>query len=187
MKKICLLSTLLLFVASCKTFKGSLENHEEISLKGKKGMVVIAQGQREIELTFKSKKKAELEIDGKKIEFKFNNDLKIPANGNFKVSASHWNQNYDLVGNSETVVAVGPLSHAFESCVERIPYTVCDSRGVCHVVYQDHHGTRHAEFREETTSQLIEIDLEKNGIDQAKLTGNNVSKQRLYEYVGPCR
>lgn len=187
MKKICLLSTLLLFIVSCKSFNGNLENHEDISFKTKKGLVVIHQGEREVELTFKSKKKAELEIAGKKVEFKFSSDLKIPANGNFVVKAANWNQDYDLVGNSLTNISVGPLSHEYESCIERMPYTICDRGGVCRVVYQDYHGRRYAEFRVETTSQNIEIDLEKNGIDHAKLTGRNVNFERRYEYIGPCR
>lgn len=186
MKKICLLSSLLLFVVSCKTFKGHLVNNEDLILKAKKGSVTISGGERNIELTFKSKKKAELEIAGKTIEFKFSKDLKIPSNGQFEVKAKDWNQNYDLIGNSKTVVSVGPLSHDFESCVERIPYTVCDGK-TCHVVYQDHYGTRHVEFRVETTVQDIEIELEKEGVDHATLTGANSRAERIYEYAGPCR
>lgn len=187
MKKVVLFLSLAIALVSCKTFNGTLSNTEDLVLNAKKGTVKLAAGERKIKITFKSKKKAELEVAGKKIDLKFSNDLNIPDNGNFKILSKNWNQNYDMVGASQTSVAIGPLSHDFESCVERIPHTVCDRNGVCHVVYSDFHGTRQVEYRLKTTTQSLEIDLERDGQFFGKMNGDNARAERMYEYIGVCR
>ncbi len=186
MKKLAMLLLPLLLLGSCKTFRGQFVTHEDITLNSGKKNISIEVGQRDVKVNFKSKKKAELEIDGNKIELKFDSKLKIPSNGDFKVLASNWNQEYDLVGTSKVEVTSGPLSHDFESCVERIPYTVCNGRS-CHVVYRDFYGQRHVEYRLRTTTQNITMNLVKQDHEYAGFAGYNSSSERMYEFVGMCR
>ncbi|EQC44038.1 hypothetical protein [Bacteriovorax sp. Seq25_V] len=186
MRKSILLLLPLLLLGSCKTFRGQFTTHEDITLNTGKKKVTIEVGQREVKINFKSKKKAELEIDGHKVDLKFDSKLKIPSNGDFKVKASDWNQVYDLVGTSKVEVTSGPLSHDFESCVERVPYTVCNGRS-CHIVYRDFYGQRHVEYRLRTTTQNIVMNLVAEDHGHAEFSGYNSSSERVYEYYGNCR
>lgn len=129
MKKLLLpiVSGAVLFLASCKQeFSGTIDILSQISLKSTKGEnVLINPGYKSSTIKFTGKKKFEIHLDGKKFEFKTEQNLKkINAGDSLNLPAGSNGQAYHLYAKYNVSTSSSGLIRSVESC----SYTVTEKR-----------------------------------------------------------
>lgn len=202
-----------LSLTACNELSGTLTLKETLNVVDKKGRAVSVpkgnfasefeydQDDREIKLEIK-------DIDGKKdVDLK----LRVPAgtqvpthNGLFSLSGAEVGQNFNLQGELDTDVEVGPRTSGSESCTyterdyvcDRVCYERVDRNGKKYrdcqkeCGYQDvtHYGSREVEYHYVTTTVSVEAeltDLKDNGV-LGELSVARSGSEIIYDYYGSC-
>lgn len=129
MKKLLLpiVSSALLLLVSCKQeFSGTVDILSQIQLRSTKGEnVLINPGYKSSKIKFTGKKKFELHLDGKKFEFKTEQNLKkINAGDSLNLPAGSNGQSYHLNAKYDVSTSSSGLIRSVESC----SYSVTEQR-----------------------------------------------------------
>ncbi len=175
-KKVLLSCIGLFALAACKpTFEGTLDVREELTLKTKKETLIVSPGLNAAKLTLRSKTEAKLEIS---VEGTHNNvsalfkipTKDIPDNGTFKILAKDVKQAYDIEGEIATAVEISDYIYSQRTCQRRvfIGYHCAPKPNggeVCYAVYDYINGWERIRYRNEMTTQNLELGLFKENTE----------------------
>ncbi|MCO4794851.1 MAG: hypothetical protein KC493_14120 [Bacteriovoracaceae bacterium] len=191
MNRISLLLLALLLV-SCETINGNFQVSEMITLEKGSDNVSIPAGNYKASLRVTTKK-VKLDLgDGNKYKFKIDPDAIPRRNGNVFFSASEVGQPYDVSTTVSSDVSESDSRAGRETCSYREAYQVCypdrQGRTRCHTEYRTVNGYRRVQYRVRTIDKSLLINLFSPGTEMAKasFSGRDISKSRIYEYVGQC-
>ena len=106
------------------------------------------------------------------LEYKIPKDFKPPKNGSFTLSAADTGLNYDIVGESDTIVSKGEEVSGVEDCHGNYGGT----------------GRRIVRYYQETTNSAVSInfDVMAASYTVGVFEGSGTTSRRVYTYRGSC-
>ncbi len=208
MKKILLLSSLMMVLVSCKEISGTFLVNQDFSANVNKKCgwnpfgscdpnkkLQIPAGNYNAVIDFGSK--TEIKIEMKANAFKETitllrpKNFEFPTNGDFVLTSVQVNQSFDVKGNVQTTVSESPLQRGNESCTYMAPVWVCshDSYGrpYCHYENQSVWGYRFVEYYNRNTTRELSADLMQSQRSLARFTGARTDSEKIYTYTSICR
>lgn len=176
-----------LTLVSCKSFNGNLETVSDVTLKTKKGEVLLPAGEYTAKVKFTSKRKATFYVNGEKLKVKFTKGFELPESGDFCINKADWNQDFKACGSKDETISYGELRSTTEFCEMTFPVPYCSYRGRCGVRYEIVQGTRFVDYRIKTIKEGVSVNLTNENGDLGTFDATNTRTQRIYEYQGACR
>ncbi|OIQ17146.1 MAG: hypothetical protein BM556_13110 [Bacteriovorax sp. MedPE-SWde] len=190
MKKLLFVMTTIITLASCKSFKGTLESTSKLTFNDKKNSVTVPAGTHSLKISFSSKRKGKFEVMGKKIKFKLAKNIKLPSEGEFCLKENQWDQSFEACGGIVNNTTYGPLRHDWESCTYQVARQVCEGGGRnrrCWTVYDTYNGQRLVEYRMKHTVEDLSLTLFDRGLDAGSYSARNNYHDKVYQHQGSCR
>lgn len=207
MKKAIGLLLVSIIASSCITLDGNLDVKETLTAKKKAGflnlktkIITINPGLYKAELKVNNQNNFSLKLESG--EDKINlpiiskEDVKIPANGDFKVASAQIEQPFDVAGSITTDITYSDRFREMESCTitreERQCRRICEANRcepVCEVVTISYPGRRPVEYHYRYTERNITVNLQKASEERslATFTGRHNDTDRITDFTGICR
>lgn len=199
MKKLLLpiVSGAVLFLVSCKQeFTGTVDVLSQIALRSTKGEnVLINPGHKSSKIKFTGKKKFEIHLDGKKFEFRTEQNLKkINAGDSLNLPAGSNGQSYHLHAKYDVSTQSSGLIRSVESCT----YTVTEHRcqdikqpKACHTVTECAPGGGSCKTREvctdgQTVTQCGPVSVNRYGQQEVEYYNRTTTDHMNGQLVHPA-
>lgn len=208
MKRLLPLVALSLLAVGCDDLEGVISVRSSLKLKTKKETITLTQGGHSAKIDIDQGDK-EIEIKVKNAEGKTREaKVKIPAgmiipthSGRFAITSAQSGQDFDLKGEIDTDVDVGPSQYGTQTCTyfdrERVRYeyweTLPDGRKVRRSGYRwetvTRYGDREIRYhnRHTVVSGKAEFEAPLSGELLATFSGSRSWSETINEYTGPCR
>ena len=125
-------------------------------------------------------------------DFTIPKNVKIPDQGNFKLTSKQIGQNVDLNGAVDTKVTDSDTKTIYTQCTYTQPYTVCSSDGrghqVCSTYYRTIYGSQWQTFFDRSVDQNIDMQITLPGKTDsvADFKGELSTIQRIVTNQTPC-
>lgn len=208
MKNLLVISSVFLFLVSCKEISGTLTVHNSFTaIVNKKcgwspfsscdptKKIEIPSGYYNSTIDFGSKTEIKIEMKAnvykESIILKRPKNFEFPQNGNFQLSKTQVNQPFDVSGRVSTHVWDSQLQRNNESCTYTIPDYVCypdsDGRPKCSYESRTVWGYRFVEYFERNTTRELLADLVENQKIVAQFNGSRTETEKIYTYTSICR
>jgi hypothetical protein len=200
MKKLVLLSVVVLGLTGCNEIEGGMDVHSPLSLTTEKGaseQLKPASYEAKIKLN-SDKHNIELKIkDGsqeRKVKIAVPYAKNIPErNGTLYVKASESGQSFDIDGIVETVTDTSRTYEDYESCTYTERYRECDSgrhhgKSQCYDRTRTYTGSRYVVyyFTTDTTSVQVNFLATDGATKLATFTARNNDSKKHYDHYGLC-
>jgi hypothetical protein len=208
MKKLLLVSSLVLFLVSCKEISGTVDVQQSFkAIVNNKcswnpfkkcdptKTVEIPAGHYNAKVDFGSKKEIKIEMKAnaykETIILNRPKNFEFPQNGSFLLSSSQVGQEFGVSGQVTTQVWDSQSYRDNESCTYTVRDWVCypdaNGRPVCG--YQDRTvwGYRFVEYFNRNTTTEMFADLITKHASLARFTGAKTEAQKIYTYTSICR
>lgn len=209
MRNIMLLLALSTLMISCKEISGSLEVTQNFQAKvdNKCGWdpfgncaptkeVMVAAGNYKAVVDFSSKEQIKMQIKANKVTetilLKRPANFEFPTNGDFQLSASEIDQDFDVHGDVQTQVVESPTRKEVESCTYTRSEYVCYPSGpngqpTCSYQPRQVWGYRHVEYFLKTTVRDLSAQILNQQAMMAHFVGHREDSEKIYLYQGFCR
>lgn len=208
MKKLILISGVLLFFTACKEISGEFKVQKSFTAVAENNcgwdpfgsceptkQVTIQPGNYRSKINFSSKKNIKIEIKANKVTETILLDrpdnFEFPTNGNFHLTAQEIKQNFSVHGSVQTNVFDSERRREHESCTYTVNEYVCYPRpsGKPECGYQPRQvwGYRSVEYYLKTTSRDLIAQLVNEKESLADFDGHREDVEKIYVYQGICR
>ena len=113
----------------------------------------------------------------------------IPDNGQIQIDSTRTGQGFDIVGSAATKTEDSALVRTDESCIYYRREWVCDHRphgNYCRWEDVPYQGWRDVEYFDRVRTKDVLLTLDSPGIGSGSFAGRDITRERIYTYVGRC-